>query len=105
MKTKKLSGQGVLCPELMKHITKKLREMLRILYVRCINEKHTSKEQWTSYITRVHKKAFQRDSENYRGAAVISIIGWIYSKVLRNLTEKETATKQAEVQSGLRGAQ
>jgi hypothetical protein len=42
------------------------------------------------------------DPKNYTGIAVICTIGRIYYKVPRNLTEKETGTKQAEEQSGLR---
>jgi hypothetical protein len=50
----------------------------------------------------VHKKGSERDPKYYKGIAVICTIGRIYYKVPRNLTEKETDTKQAEEQSGLR---
>jgi hypothetical protein len=49
-----------------------------------------------SYVTPIHKKGSQRDTKNCRERAVICTIGRIYSKVLRNLAEKETATKQAK---------
>jgi hypothetical protein len=80
--------------------TGKLREILKRLYERCINKEYTSEGRRASCITPIQKKSSQRDSKNCSRIAVVSNVDRIYTKVMRNLIEKEIVTKQAEEQSG-----
>jgi hypothetical protein len=48
----------------------------------------------------LRRSGIQKDPKNYRKIEATCTIGRIYSKVLRNVTEKETDIKQAGQQSG-----
>ena len=70
------------------------------MFERGLNGEAIPEEWLTSYITPLHKKGPKDNTKNYRGIAVISSIGRIYSRVLKILLEKEMS--QAEEQAGFR---
>ncbi|KAF2883705.1 hypothetical protein ILUMI_22473 [Ignelater luminosus] len=73
--------------------------MIRNMFQKAMNGKKPPNEWTRAYSTSIFKRGDRKKAENYRGISVLSTLGRIYSRVVRNKLEEAIEGKIGEDQS------
>jgi len=78
-----------ICVELLKNKEKTKKIIANEYTLIDIFKRHLVSDQWKmAYMFSTYKKRSKKDSSNYRGISVISIMSCLYNKILNSLIEK-----------------
>ncbi|XP_047107262.1 uncharacterized protein LOC124776352 [Schistocerca piceifrons] len=102
LKNGRATGIGGIPVELLKLGTKKLMELLRNLFERCLNGEDVPNDLKVGYISVIHKKGAKDECKNYRGITVTNTFSRLYGRIIKYLLEQEYEEKEAEEQAGFR---
>ncbi|XP_072402128.1 uncharacterized protein [Diabrotica undecimpunctata] len=83
LKNKKAKGPGGILNELIKNGTEKLFRMLHRMFERGLNGEEIPAEWTQAYITSILKKGNRKKCENYIGISIISSVGRLYGKIIK----------------------
>lgn len=101
MKNGKAAGPGGIPIELIKSAPQKVKEILSIIFNKCLLNQEEIPNEWKkSIITPIFKKGNKNECKNYRGISVTSSIGRLYGRIIKNRIEGEM--DNIEEQSGFR---
>ena len=95
-------GEGGIQVELIKCGTRKLFELLRNLFERCLNGEEVPQQWKIGLISVIHKKGKKNECNNYRGITVMNIFSRLYGKIIKYYLEEEYKNKEYEIQAGFR---
>ncbi|XP_049809026.1 uncharacterized protein LOC126252198 [Schistocerca nitens] len=102
LKNGRATGIGGIPAELLKLGTKKLMELLRNLFERCLNGEDVPNDLKVGYISVIHKKGAKDECKNYRGITVTNTFSRLYGRIIKYLLEQEYKEKEPEEQAGFR---
>lgn len=100
IKNNKSAGPGGIAPELIKYGSEKLFRMIHRMFQRALNEDQLPKEWTEAYIVSIFKKGDRRRCENYRGVSVLSSMGRLYGKIVKEKLEEQLIDKISDDQAG-----
>jgi len=88
--------------QLIKYGTRKLFNLLRSLFEKCLNGEEVPEMWKIGLIFVIHKKGRKDEGKNYRGITVINIFSRVYGKIIKYYLEQSYKEKESDIQAGFR---
>ena len=102
MKNNKAPGEDGVVIDIIKEGGEVLYKQLSKLFTNCLKLRTIPTAWNNATIILLHKKGDVKDINNYRPISLLSHMSKLFTKVIKNRTEKQLDTNQAREQAGFR---
>lgn len=89
MKTGRASGPKRIPAELLKCESDKLKDVLSILFEKCVNGDKIPEEWTMAWVTSIYRKGRKDKCDNYRCISITSLLRRLCGKIIRNIIKVE----------------